>query len=163
MRRSLMKRPLERMFPLSPWGPRMESMMHDMMKDFDDFFSAFPWMEERYSPVAVPRSDIYRKDGKFIAEFELPGIDPSKGDLKIYPDRLVLNAERSDERQLKEEDYFRAERYYGNISRVIHFPEEVDPDSAHASYKNGILTIEITEKKHPEECKVVEIKSEDAH
>ncbi|WP_288925501.1 Hsp20/alpha crystallin family protein [Aminobacterium colombiense] len=161
MRRFLARRPIERMFPVTPFATPMETMMKNMMRGFDEMMSSFPWSEEPYEAAMSPRGDMYRKDGKIIAELELPGIDPSQMDLKIYPDRLVVTAEKKDERQIEEENYYRTERYYGNISRILQFPEEVDPETAKASYKKGILTIEVTEKKQPEECKVLEIKNED--
>ena len=110
--------------------------------------------------MAVPRGDFYRKDGKIFAEFELPGIDPNKVELNVYADRLELKAEKSDEKQVEENNVFRSERYYGTVSRSIQFPVEVDPDSAKASFKNGVLQIEISEKAQTETCRKISIKQD---
>ncbi|MDD2207209.1 MAG: Hsp20/alpha crystallin family protein [Aminobacterium sp.] len=163
MKRYLARRPLDRVFPSTFFSSPMENMMKNMFRSFDDVMSSFPWNEESASTSMTPRGDMYRKDGKIIAELELPGVDPAQVDLKIYHDRLVLNVVKKDERQIEDENYYRAERYYGNISRILQFPEEVDPESAKASYKNGILTIEITEKKQPEKYKSIEIKNEETN
>ena len=135
-------------------------MMRDMMRVFDDFNSDMGYYADPSRNMAVPRGDFYRKDGKIFAEFELPGIDPNKVELNVYADRLELKAEKSDEKQVEENNVFRSERYYGTVSRSIQFPVEVDPDSAKASFKNGVLRIEIREKVQTETCRKISIKQD---
>ncbi|NLD98015.1 MAG: Hsp20/alpha crystallin family protein, partial [Synergistaceae bacterium] len=97
--------------------------------------------------------------GKIFAEFEIPGIDPSKVELNVYEDRLELRAEKSDEKTLEQNNVLRSERYFGTVSRSIQFPVEVDPDSAKASFKNGVLTVEVAERVQSERMKKVEIEA----
>ena len=158
-RRWLAVRPAESLFPTVPFGG-VDKMMRDMMRVFDDFNSDMGYFADPSRNMAVPRGDFYRKDGKIFAEFELPGIDPNKVELNVYADRLELKAEKSDEKQVEENNVFRSERYYGTVSRSIQFPVEVDPDSAKASFKNGVLRIEIREKVQTETCRKISIKQD---
>lgn len=134
----------------------VDRMMRDMLRAFGDFSSEVR-SSEAEDTIAMPRGDFYRKDGKFVAELEIPGIDPEKVDLKVYEDRMTLSAEKSDERAVDEGNFFRTERHYGTISRSVQFPAEVDPDSATASFKNGVLTVEVAEKVQVERMKKVDI------
>ena len=106
--------------------------------------------------------DVYRKDGKIFVEAELPGIDPENVDLHVYSDRLTLSAEKKAESQEGGQDksYFRSERRWGKVERVVSFPVEADPESAEASFKNGVLTVSIAEKSQDKAHKKVSIKSE---
>jgi HSP20 family protein len=155
-RRFLAIRPSDSAMPLNVF-PSVDRMMRDMMRVFGDFSSDVGYPVDAEKALAIPRGDFYRKDGKIFAEFELPGIDPAKVELNVYEDRLDLKAEKSDEKTVEENSVLRSERYFGTVSRSIQFPVEVDPDSAKASFKNGVLTVEVAERIQSEKVKKVAI------
>ena len=130
------------------------SFANEITPFFDDNFSGF-----MANPAKI---DLYRKDGKIFAEAELPGINPDDVELHVYADRLTLSAEKKSESKEGTEgkNYFRSERSWGKIERVISFPVEADPESAKASFKNGVLTIEVNEKSQDKAHKKVSITSE---
>lgn len=117
---------------------------------------------ENHFPGLSAKTDLYRKDGKIFVEAELPGIKPENVDLHVYSDRLTLSAEKKSEAKEGSEDksYFRTERTYGKIERVISFPVEADPESAKAGFKNGVLTVEVDEKRQDKAHKKVDIAPE---
>ncbi|NLA91115.1 MAG: Hsp20/alpha crystallin family protein [Synergistaceae bacterium] len=158
MRRFLAIRPNDIARPVASFSP-VDRMMRNMFRALGEFSSDMDYSGDEERAVA-PRGDFYRKDGKVYAEFELPGIDPAKVELNVFEDRLTLKAEKADEKTLSEGDVFRCERYYGTLSRSIQFPAEVDPDSAKATFKNGVLTVEIAEKVQAEKMKKVTIEEE---
>ena len=131
--------------------------------ELDNFTRGFaqPFFANTF-PEFGAKTDLYRKDGKIYAEAELPGIDPNDVELHVYSDRLTLSAEKKSES--KEEgdgkSYFRSERRWGKVERVIAFPVEADPESAKAVFKNGVLTVEVAEKSQDKAHKKVEITSE---
>ena len=107
--------------------------------------------------------DFYRHDGKLFVEAELPGVRPEDVELNVCADKLTLSAEKSAEKKEGGEDksYFRSERSWGKVERVISFPVEADPDSAKATFKDGVLTIEVDEKQEDRAHKKVAITSGD--
>lgn len=157
-RRFLAIRPNDNAMPLNVF-PSVDRMMRDMMRVFGDFTSDVGYPVDAEKALAIPRGDFYRKDGKIFAEFEIPGIDPSKVELNVYEDRLELRAEKSDEKTVEQNNVLRSERYYGTVSRSIQFPVEVDPDSAKAGFKNGVLTVEVSERVQSERMKKVAIEA----
>ena len=140
--------------------------MRRMMEDPEGMFSDLAWgitepFFKKNFPGFSANVDLYRKDGKIFVEAELPGITPENVDLHVYSDRLTLSAEKKSETKDEGEDksYFRTERSWGKIERVVAFPVEADPESAKASFKNGVLTIEIAEKAQDKAHKKVSITS----
>jgi len=157
-RRFLAIRPSDSGLPLNVF-PSVDRMMRDMMRVFGDFTSDVGYSADSEKPLMIPSGDFYRKDGKVFAEFELPGVDPSKVDLNVFEDRLELKAEKCDEKSVEQGDVMRCERFFGTVSRSYQFPVEVDPDSAKASFKNGVLTVEVAEQVQAEKMKKVAIES----
>ncbi len=137
------------------------------MMDPEDVFDSLtrgitaPFFEEHF-PGFGAKVDLYRKDGKIFVEAELPGINPDNVDLHVYSDRLTLSAEKKAEVQEGGDDksYFRTERRWGKVERVVAFPVEADPDSAKAGFKNGVLTVEVAEKSQDKAHKKVSITPE---
>ena len=143
---------------------------YPMMKMFDpeEIFDnltrgvSVPFFEEHVTGFGA-KLDVYRKDGKIFVEAELPGISSDDVELHVYGDRLTLSAEKKYESTEGKDDgksYFRSERRWGKVERVVSFPVEADPDTAEASFKNGVLTISVNEKSQDKAHKKVSIKSE---
>ena len=160
VRRFLAIRPGDIAHPVNSFVP-VDRMMRDVLRAFGDFTSDMGYSPEGERAMAAPRGDFYRREGKVFAEFELPGIDPSKVELNVFEDRLTLEAEKEDSKTVEEKDMIRSERYFGCLSRSIQFPVEVDPDSAKASFKNGVLTVEVAEKVQAEKMKKVAIEEKE--
>ncbi len=77
-----------------------------------------------------------------VVRVEVPGMDEK--DLKVhYEDGLLtISGEREFERK-DDRNYHRIERSYGSFVRSFSLPRSVDADKISASYKNGVLEIEI--------------------
>ena len=74
---------------------------------------------------------------------ELPGIDPKDVDISVSGDILTIKGEKKAEKQVKERDYFCAERSYGSFSRSLELPFELDSAKVDASYEKGVLRLHI--------------------
>ena len=137
-------------WPMASVGRLMRSMMESM----DSGTS----LAENGDFSMMPKMDLYRKDGKVYVEAELPGIKPEDVDLHVYTSHLTFSAEKKSERKdEKEGQTLRSERFYGKVERQISFPVDVDPDSAKATFKDGVLTVEISENVKPNEYKKVDV------
>lgn len=139
-----------------PWpASSVGRMMRNMM---DTMGMASPFFDDG-EMYLTPRVDFYRKDGKLFVEAELPGIEPKDVDLHVYHDRLTFSAEKKSERKEEGDSQtaIRSERWYGKVERSISFPVEVNPDTAKAGFKHGVLTVEIEENVKPQGYKKIEI------
>lgn len=87
--------------------------------------------------------DVYQTADAIVVKAFIAGVQPTSIDISLTREMLTISGERSDEREVEEEDYFQRELYWGSFSRTILLPEEVDVDLAEASEKHGILMIRL--------------------
>ena len=129
------------MYGLTPFGRNFDlfNVFNDMDKDF--FSASFP---------NLCRTDIKDEGDKYVMESELPGFEKDDISLDINGSYLVISAEHKTENDEKDKEgnYVRRERSYGSYRRSFDIPD-VDADKIAASYKNGVLTVELP-KKQPE-------------
>jgi len=86
-----------------------------------------------------PLVDVMSEEDKFKIFVELPGVEKDKVKLDVTDDSV----------QIKTDD---EKKFY----KMIYLDAPADPDSAKASYKNGILTLEL-DKKQKRKGKEVQI------
>ncbi len=115
-----------------------------LRREMDDLFNRI-FGETTLSKISFgkwqPLVDISETDTDVVVKAELPGIDAKDVDVSITGDRLIIKGEKQQEKEEKEENRYRSERYYGTYQRVIDLPTLVEEDKTEATYKKGILTI----------------------
>ena len=69
---------------------------------------------------------------------------------------LVLRGERKFEKEVKEENYHRIERAYGNFHRSFTLPSSVDGEKVTARMKDGVLEVTLPKKEQakPKQIKI---------
>jgi len=97
-------------------------------------------MEEGEGQLAI---DVYQTPDQIIVESTIAGVNPEDLDVDITSEAVTIKGKRIKEKSIEEEDYFYQECYWGKFSRSIILPQEVDPDNASASLKNGVLKIRL--------------------
>jgi HSP20 family protein len=55
----------------------------------------------------------------------------------------VISGEKKEEKEVKEENYYRSERSYGKFTRRIPLPRTAQADKATAKFKDGVLEIDM--------------------
>src|SRR4051794_8325040 len=123
-----------------------------MLTAYDPFaatsaaFRALDQLTGRTGQTARPLSgmpmDAYRVGDKFVAHFDLPGVDPGSIDLSVEGTTLTVSAERSVP-QLENAEWTIAERPYGSSPRQLVLGRSLDADKLEASYHDGVLTLSI--------------------
>jgi HSP20 family protein len=117
-----------------------------LRREMDDLFARI-FGETSLSKIGFgkwqPLVDISETDTHLVIKAELPGIDAKDVDVSITGDRLTIKGEKQQEKEEKEENYCRSERYYGAYQRVIDLPALVEEDKTDAIFEKGILTITI--------------------
>jgi HSP20 family protein len=146
------------MFEIIPMRVRREldSISHEMDRLWGDFFDGRPlWFPQRWSPPL----DLTEKNGNLILKAELPGIDPKDISIDLRGDMLTVRGEKKEK---KEKNRYLLERRYGSFVRIIRLPVEIKEDKIKASYKDGILNIEMPKAKEAKK-KEIRIKVEPSH
>ena len=91
----------------------------------------------------APHIEVSERDGKLLVQADLPGIKREDIDVQIEHDAIVIQGQRHQERSGSESGYYRSERSYGSFYRTIPLPEGTNADSAQASFRDGVLEIEL--------------------
>lgn len=113
--------------------------------------------EDRATGTWVPPVDVAETQEKILVRAEVPGL--TQGDIQIEFENgtLTLKGERKLDKTVEGLTYHRVERTYGAFNRSFTLPRTVDPEKISASYRDGVLEIEVPKK---EEAKPKQIKIE---
>jgi len=103
--------------------------------------------------------DVYQSPAEIVIQAIVAGVKPEDLDVSITQEMVTLRGKREDSRRIERENFFYQELYWGSFSRSILLPQEIDPDEAEATLKNGLLTIKLP-KLDKERVQKVKIKSE---
>ena len=125
--------------PITSWQNEMNNL-------FDRFGRDMGTLDVDLTDFS-PRVEIKEKDKHYTVSAEVPGIKESDIHVTLKDNNLILEGERKSESKKEEEGYFSSEFSYGSFYRSIPLDEEVNPDTVKASYKDGILTVELDKVK----------------
>jgi HSP20 family protein len=146
---------------LMKWSPPKE-----VERWFEEFFEEpflprawrrFPSLKklkelEGISPVV----DMYDKKDEIVVKAEIPGVPKENVKISLSDNTLTIKGEIKKEEEVKEEDYYYAERSYGSFARALSLPAKVKADKIKANFKDGILEIHLpkSEEAKPKEIKI---------
>jgi HSP20 family protein len=126
--------------------------MHDWM---DRMLEQDTWRADLFAIGRGFPIDVFEEELRYIVEASMPGIKPE--DLKVTATNAAITiraitmsdeqegkeGKEGDEKDKKAKAYVRRERYSGEVTRVIDLPDLINPDKIKASYKHGVLTLEV--------------------
>lgn len=116
----------------------MALLRSDPFRDFDRLTQQIFGTAAR--PAFMPM-DAWREGEKFIVEFDLPGVDTESIDLDVERNVLTVRAERPMRESTGE--LLSNERSRGVFSRQLILGDNLDLDKITASYRDGVLRLEI--------------------
>ena len=127
------------------------NFLEDMFKD--------PFFTEHENKIM--RTDIREKDNKYLIDIDLPGYEKDNIKISVEDGYLTVQATIDSNEEEKEKGKFvRRERYMGSCSRSFYVGEDVKSEDIKASFKKGILKLEVPKmdkKKELPDKKYIEI------
>ena len=139
-----------------------DDLVNDFRRNFIESV-AFPWDWVSLEPVAPVREatvDLLDERNRFVVHAELPGVTKDKIDVALTSDSIEISAETDVEKEDKGKNFVVRERVYSHVYKQLSFPEEVIPEKAESTFKDGLLevcvpkkTIAPPPKKHKVEVK----------
>lgn len=97
--------------------------------------------EELKEGAWQPPVDIYEDEHSVVIKAEVPDVDQKDIDVRIVNNTLTLRGERKHSSDVKKENYYRIERYFGQFQRSFSLPHSINQEKIQASCEKGILTI----------------------
>ena len=103
---------------------------------------------------------VNTREGEFAyhVDVDLPGV--KKEDIKVDINKgvLTISGERKVKDEIKEEDYYKVETFFGKFSRSFTLPDNADIENIEASSDNGVLEVTIPKLKDENSKKSVTVK-----
>jgi HSP20 family protein len=90
-----------------------------------------------------PHVELSERGDKLVVSVDLPGIKRDDVNVEVDQDGITIQGERRQESTSNERGFYRSERSYGRFLRQIPLPEGVNPDSASATFRDGVLEVEL--------------------
>lgn len=146
----------------------MPSIIDDnLFRDFfdDDFYMPYVpdtrWMDKKlYGSKASHemKADVRETDKGYEVAVDLPGVKKEDVSVELKDGCLTITAKKNVDSGKKDKEgrYIRRERYSGEMSRSFYVGEDMKEEDIHASFSDGILTLQLPkleDKKQIEEQK----------
>lgn len=103
--------------------------------------------------------DIYELPNEILILAPIAGVKLENINLSITDDILTISGERNLESSLLKDKFIIQECFWGNFSRSIILPDNIENNSINASFKDGVLKISIQKIKGKDKTKLIRIKS----
>lgn len=110
---------------------------------FDDTFARTRAQQSAASGVWYPPVDILESKDSYLIRAELPGMRNEDLKTEVNDGMLTLSGERKFEEPANGVEYHRVERVTGKFSRSFHLPQTVKHDGIKATYRDGILEVQV--------------------
>ena len=139
------------------------SVLENALSDFDRYLDSF-FGNNFLSPAdrifnRLPSVDVRETEKGYVIEAELPGHEEKDIEIRLDGNNLTIESKKVD---VKEEEktgagnYLIRERRASSFSRSFKLPENASSEGISASFRNGILSLEI-QKKAEAQARVIEI------
>lgn len=132
---------------------RTNSLIDDLFDD--DWFNdkEFRNMEKKlygHRAKNVMNTDVKETEDGYELEMDLPGFRKEEVSVELNDGYITIRAAKGldeDEKEKKTGKYIRRERYSGVCERSFYVGEEVTQQDIKASFKHGILRLDIPKKE----------------
>ncbi|HNS33492.1 MAG TPA: Hsp20/alpha crystallin family protein [bacterium] len=125
------------------WNPFRELV--DVRDDFDRIVDRIfkPEVDFWEGHTKAPLVDIYEENDSVIVKAEIPGMKKEEIEVSITDDAITLSGKKKDVKEVKKENIYRKEIREGAFLRTLPLPCAIDRDNIKASYKEGVLEINL--------------------
>jgi HSP20 family protein len=139
------------LMPAPPRERAVEAPPVDPFLGWNPFGLAWPrWIEEFLPRAAgngdallAPAMDVVTEDDALRLTLELPGIRKEDVHVEVKDGVLSVSGEKKSETSKKTRNVQRLERRFGSFFRSVALPSGIDPNTAEAEFKDGVLSIRI--------------------
>jgi len=96
---------------------------------------------------AMLGGDVFEDERRVVVRLEVPGMEREDFDLQVIDDVLVVRGVKKFERESSEGRWRVLQCAYGSFHRSVPLPAAVRAEDAKASYRNGVLRVELPKRE----------------
>jgi HSP20 family protein len=129
--------------------------IQNALSDFDRYFESF-FGDSILAPTSrmlnhLPAVDIRETENAYVLDMDLPGFDEKNIEVHVDGSSLTIASKQEEARDVKKDEenqgtFVLRERRVNSFSRSFKLPENADSEAVNASFKNGILNLEIKKR-----------------
>jgi HSP20 family protein len=99
--------------------------------------------------VRMPAVDVIDREDEVLVRAEVPGVDQDDLEVTVTENSVTISGhcKKEEEDKDKEGNYYRRETSYGEFSRTVGLPADVDADKGKAKFKDGLLEVTLPKVK----------------
>jgi len=118
----------------------MRSLQQEINRAFGRLGQEVPTV---FGEMHFPALDVTDTGDSLRISAELAGVGKDDVDISVIDNVISIKGEKKAESENKDEGSYMLERSYGSFSRSVPLPFTPDPDTLAASFRDGVLTVEI--------------------
>lgn len=144
-----------------PWKRR--EAMTPFRTDFEELWNRFfdtnggsfaSRLPEAFQRSSFPAMNVAETEDRFCVTLDAPGLEEKDFHVEVMGNQLLISGERKWEEEKKDKEFHSVESQFGRFERSFTLPDGVDRDNVMATYKKGVLTIEIGKKEKTPAAKI---------
>ena len=124
----------------------LKAIQSQLNRLFEPFARLAVGDEDLVTGAWAPAVDVAETQEKILVRAEVPGMKQEDIGIEFDNGILTLRGERKLEKS-EGVTWHRVERIYGNFSRSFTLPRTVDPEKISASYRDGILEVDVPKRE----------------
>jgi HSP20 family protein len=125
----------------------VSSSIEDLWNLHDEFnrllHSSWNGVNSQAFNTWAPALDLFENKDQFTVRVELPGLKKEEINISLHDGALTISGEKKSEETQTQASNYREERIFGRFQRSIALPSAVARDGVKATYRDGILTVEL--------------------
>lgn len=115
-------------------------------RNFDSLFPEIVNKNDSVEKFTMP-VELHEHENEYCVNAEIPGIKKEDLDIDLDKNHITINAKKEEQKEENDTHYKKSEFRYGEFSRTIYFPTEIDIDKTSAKLEHGILKIKAPKKE----------------
>lgn len=126
------------------WNPQRDMQL--IQNEFDRLMDSFFTPTTAANPLMANLNlalDVAEDEQSYTITAALPGVKGDDLDITLHKDVLTIKGHIRQEEEREGVRYHLRERRYGEFSRSIRLPENVNAEAIEAGHEDGVLTVRV--------------------
>ena len=126
----------------------VDRQYHNYLRTFCGDFMDIVIGPDQFQHVSTP-TNVVETPNAYRIQIALPGFRRDQIHLKVDDDVLQIRAEVKSRKKESNQKYHKHEIFSSSFQRSILLPEDVNDENIRASFRDGLLNIELPKSSHP--------------
>ena len=113
-----------------------------------------PFIIRQATQPQIAHIDVLDHEDAFVLKAEIAGVDKDRLDVQVHGNQVYISGIKEEDSSREEGNYIYRERRYGEFSRTVQLPADVNSDQTKATYKDGVLELTLPKTESAKRKKI---------